>query len=408
MALDAQTPTAPGDSVQPVRLFLDCAAAGCDFDYIRTKLTWVDHVRDRTAADVHAIVTSLGAGGGGREVTIRFTGRGRFNTVDDEIHFALPQGASSEESRAELARVLAVGVARYAVRLPGGKGLAVGFTAPRGGTPAPSRRDPWRHWVFSAGLNGYLSGESSTTSRDVSGSLDASRTTKDWRFELGLSGNDSHGSFELGDGTRYQSSVHSYYLSGVLVRSVTNHLSLGASFGGSSSSQDNIELYSRIAPTIEYNVFDYAEYTKRTLLLQYSVGLNRYHYTETTIYDRDHETRLRQRAAVDYSTRTTWGSASVGLEGGAYLSDASQNRLSVSADLNVRVAKGLAITYGGSYARIRDQITLPRAGASDEEILLRLKRLRTNYQYFTYAGLTYTFGSVLNNVVNRRLSNLDR
>ncbi|MDX2260581.1 MAG: hypothetical protein SFU84_02625 [Gemmatimonadales bacterium] len=406
-ALPAQQPPASADATHPVRLFLDCAASGCDFDYLRTRVTWVDYVRDPAAADVHVIITALSTGGGGSEITLKFAGRQRFLGMDDEFRYALPQGTTSDERRAELVRVLSLGLARYAVRLSGGKGLAIGYTVPTA-IAAVASHDPWKRWVFSLGISGYVSGESSATSSDVSGNLSAARVTAEWKFELGLSGNSSNNRFSLGDGTVYRASVHSYYLSGKLVRSLTDHLSVGASFGGSSSSQDNIDLYTRVAPTIEYDFFPYAEYTRRQLLLQYSVGLNRYDYTETTIFDRDRETRLRQRLSLDYSTRTTWGSASIGVAGGAYLSDIRQNRLSVDANMNIRIVQGLSLNYGGSYARVRDQITLPRDGASDEEILLRLRRLRTNYQYSTYFGLNYTFGSVFNNVVNPRMNYLDR
>lgn len=406
-ALAAQQASPSQATVHPVRLFLDCAASGCDFDYLRTSVTWVDYVRDRTAADVHVIVTSLATGGGGNEVTLTFAGRQRFLGLDDEIRYALPQGATSDERRAELVRVLSLGLARYALRLSGGKGLAVGYTVPAA-TVGVASNDPWNRWVFSLGVSGYVSGESSATSSDVSGNLSAGRVTSEWKFELGLSGNTSNNRFSLGDGTVFRASVHSYYLSGKVVRSLTDHLSVGASFGGSSSSQDNIDLYTRVAPTVEYDFFPYTEYTRRQLLLQYSVGLNRYDYAETTIFDRDRETRLRQRLSLDYSTRTTWGAANIGVAGGAYLSDIRQNRLSVDANMNVRLVQGLSLNYGGSYARVRDQITLPRDGASDEEILLRLRRLRTNYQYSTYFGLNYTFGSVFNNVVNPRMNHLDR
>lgn len=407
LAAQEPNPLVPMESGGTLRLFLDCDVSGCDFDYLRTKMTWVDHVRDRTAADVHVIVTSLSAGGGGSEVTVRFAGRDRFAGVDDEFRYSVPQGATSDERRAELVRVLSLGLARYALRVSGGRGLAIGYTVPTA-IAAVASHDPWKRWVFSLGVSGYLSGESSATSSDVNGNLSAGRVTEGWKFELGLSGNNSNNRFSLGDGTVYRASVHSYYLSGKLVRSLTDHLSVGASFGGSSSSQDNIDLYTRVAPTIEYDFFPYSEYTRRQLILQYSVGLNRYDYTETTIFDRDRETRLRQRLSLDYSTRTTWGTASIGVAGGAYLSDIRQNQLSVEANMNIRVVKGLSLNYGGSYARVRDQITLPRDGASDEEILLRLRRLRTNYQYSTYFGVNYTFGSVFNNVVNPRMNYLNR
>jgi hypothetical protein len=55
-----------------------------------------------------------------------------------------------------------------------------------------------------------------------------------------------------------------------------------------------------------------------------------------------------------------------------------------------------------SASRIRDQIGLPARGATDEEILLRLRRLQSGYEYQFGFSLTYTFGSIFSSVVNPR------
>jgi hypothetical protein len=54
---------------------------------------------------------------------------------------------------------------------------------------------------------------------------------------------------------------------------------------------------------------------------------------------------------------------------------------------------------------IHDQLGLPKGGASTEEILLQTKRLSTQYTYYSSFGLSYTFGSIYNNVVNPRFGN---
>ena len=41
---------------------------------------------------------------------------------------------------------------------------------------------------------------------------------------------------------------------------------------------------------------------------------------------------------------------------------------------------------------------------SRDQVLLRQSQLETGYRAFVFAGLNYTFGSVLNNVVNPRFS----
>jgi hypothetical protein len=51
---------------------------------------------------------------------------------------------------------------------------------------------------------------------------------------------------------------------------------------------------------------------------------------------------------------------------------------------------------------IHDQLYLPLAGATADEVLLNLQQLATSYSYYTAVGFSYTFGSAYNNVVNPR------
>lgn len=59
-------------------------------------------------------------------------------------------------------------------------------------------------------------------------------------------------------------------------------------------------------------------------------------------------------------------------------------------------------TAFGTVDRTRDQIYLPKAGATTEEILVRQRQLATSYRYSMTFGITYSFGSIFNNVVNPR------
>src|SRR5262245_15480433 len=74
----AQT-TQPAATATPsgaLKVFLDCNS--CDEDFLRTEITFIDYMRDRTDADVHILVTTQGTGGGGTEYTLKFIGLGRF------------------------------------------------------------------------------------------------------------------------------------------------------------------------------------------------------------------------------------------------------------------------------------------------------------------------------------------
>ena len=65
-------------------------------------------------------------------------------------------------------------------------------------------------------------------------------------------------------------------------------------------------------------------------------------------------------------------------------------------------SRGLSFNVEGSASRLRDQLSLPKRDATDEEVLLRLRQLQSGYEYELQVGLTYTFGSIFNTIVNPR------
>jgi hypothetical protein len=54
---------------------------------------------------------------------------------------------------------------------------------------------------------------------------------------------------------------------------------------------------------------------------------------------------------------------------------------------------------------IHDQINLVKQDLTYDEILLQRKEIATQYEYYLSFGLSYTFGSIYNNVVNPRFGN---
>jgi hypothetical protein len=74
----------------------------------------------------------------------------------------------------------------------------------------------------------------------------------------------------------------------------------------------------------------------------------------------------------------------------------------ISNNIEWNIAKGLSLDYWGYINFDRSQIHLPLDGATYEEIILRQKELESNYFYYMNFGISYTFGSMKNNVVNPR------
>jgi hypothetical protein len=68
----------------------------------------------------------------------------------------------------------------------------------------------------------------------------------------------------------------------------------------------------------------------------------------------------------------------------------------------VRITRGLSLSVEASASRIRDQLSLPRRNASAEEVLLRVRQLRSGFEARLELGIEYQFGSRFAAIVNPR------
>ncbi len=125
-------------------------------------------------------------------------------------------------------------------------------------------------------------------------------------------------------------------------------------------------------------------------------------YTDTTIYGKTRETLFNQTLSLSLSVTQPWGSASGSLEGATYLHDLTKRHLSFFGGGNVRIVKGLSVNLFGEVSLIHDQLNLSKELVGTDDVLLARRQLATNYSYFTFFGLSYSFGSTINNVVNPR------
>ena len=129
------------------------------------------------------------------------------------------------------------------------------------------------------------------------------------------------------------------------------------------------------------------------------------YYNHTTVFDKIRENRLQHQLQIAYRVQEKWGSINVALEGSNYLFDFKKNRLELDGSISIRVVKGLSFSIRGGIARIRDQLSLAKGELSEADILLQLQELESAYNVDGGMSLTYTFGSIFNNIVNPRFGN---
>jgi hypothetical protein len=99
-----------------------------------------------------------------------------------------------------------------------------------------------------------------------------------------------------------------------------------------------------------------------------------------------------------------WGNINSSINYRNFFHDWKLNNLSLSLNVDVRITGGLSF-YGYSFgALVRDQVYLPREGATEEEIFTRRREIASSYRFFSGFGISYRFGSKLNNFVNPRFN----
>jgi len=391
--LDEMKKTAP-------KVFLD--GSRIDIDYVRTEITFVNYVRDRKEADVHVLITQQRTGGGGREYTLAFIGLNSYEDLKNELKFYTNRTETEDEIRKGLVQILKLGLAPYAARTPISKILSLSLN---GKVKPTSVVDKWNFWVFSFSARGRLNGEQSRKYDSLNGNISINRVTPESRIRMGVSGSLDESKFDYEEeGYRYQetSSAKSSAFDGLFVQSLGEHWSAGAFVNVNHSTYSNINIGFTIAPAVEYNFFPYSISTRRQLRVLYRLGFNYAKYIEETIYDKKTDRLLNEILTITLSMSEPWGNAEVSLEGSNYFRDFSYNRLRFSANLSLRIWKGLALTIDGRYAAVHDQLALRKETATIEELLLRRTELATEYNYSLSVGFSYTFGSVYSNVVNPR------
>ena len=120
------------------------------------------------------------------------------------------------------------------------------------------------------------------------------------------------------------------------------------------------------------------------------------------------EALFQQAARVSIDFTQPWGSVDATLSGSSYLHDLSKNNVSFNTGLNLRLLRGFQVRIHGNVSAIHDQLSIPNKDAPIEDVLLRRQELETQFSYFGFLSLSYTFGSKFNNIVNPRFGSGER
>jgi hypothetical protein len=365
--------------------------------YFQKEIAFVNYVQDEAEAQVFLEITSQTTGRG-EEFTISFTGKKEFAGINDVLKYTADIAKKPEETKPEVAKLLKLGLMRYVTKTPIAGRVNVAFIDQVKPTAVVDR---WKFWVFSLGVDAFINGEETYKMDEIFGNFSANRVTEEWKIRLSVNAVSMKNTFSVGD-YNYESAMKSRNFNGLVVRSISDHWSVGGFVGVYSSTFNNTKLGLSLAPAIEYDVFPYSQSTKKQLRFLYRLSFNPVRYHEETIYYKMKESLWSESLSATLELKQPWGTISTSLQGSHYFHDFKKYRLTLDGELSLRIFKGLNFNISGGGSRIRDQLSLVKGEASWEEVLLQRRQLETGYNYFFSLGLSYTFGSTSSRIVNPR------
>lgn len=398
------------DSGQITRLnfYLDCFR--CPDQYVKEHINIVNFVRDPAVAQIQMVMTRANSGGG-TEFTLRFVGLGDFEGIDNTMVYYSASTAIEEEEREEFLRNVRLGLLPYINRSTFKKYIDVTYEYTGIDSEETRIDDPWNHWVFDINSDFSIEGQETRKTYEIEGRFSADRVTNAWKIDTDLSGSYERTfvDLEVDDGDTTKTTVNTFSFlqsrkrfNGLIVKSLNRHWSVGGSVFAINSTFNNYKLKVGIGPAVEFNIFPYAEYNRHELSFLYEISPVYVQYNDTTLFNKIDEFLAQQTFSINYEVTETWGDIDVGMEAATYLHDFSKNHLEFRGRLSFRLFRGFSVFMRGEYSLINDQIYLPRGDISNKEALLRLRNQATGYSYELNFGISFTFGSIYNNIVNPR------
>ncbi|MDF1561236.1 MAG: hypothetical protein P1P83_13675 [Bacteroidales bacterium] len=242
------------------RVFIDCSS--CDMSYTRQEIPWINYVRDVREAQVYVLVTRQNSGNGGNLYTYVFHGMEMFAGMDDTLTYTSNPHESATEIRERRTNLLKAGLLRFASRTPVIHEIDITH-----GSAIEQEEvvDKWRNWVFEISTSPQYNAEESYKRLSLRNSLRVTKVTPDIKLEIDFDQSYTKQRFiEENLDTTYLRSFER--IENLLVKSLGDHWSAGLIWEMNSSTSENYDFNTMIMPSIEYDLFPYAEATHRQLM----------------------------------------------------------------------------------------------------------------------------------------------
>ena len=378
-----------------LKAYLDCR---CDQNYLKQQTSFLDHVRDQNLADIEIFILDVRNPTGTRSFEIKIDGNNEYQEISSSVLVSGYANDTSSTLRDKLLNKLKLALVPFLDKANYNLNVDVDSNF----DDLTVNDDKWKNWVFE--LSGSYNDDKEETRKTNRYELEfeVDKLTPDWRIGMEIKRNESKGKYFSNDDV-YTSSRKTTSFSGRVVKSVSDHFSAGVFLGAYQNTYENIDLNRYIAPAIEYSFYPYRDVLSKEITLAYRIGVGKRNYIEKTIYGYEKQKLSSQTLSLNIRFRQKWGNISSYLNATQFLNDGTKKRFSLRSDLDLRVFEGLAVRFSGNINLIREQYSLAAVSNSIEELLLQQRQIATDYKTNFSVGLSYTFGSIYNSVINTRL-----
>lgn len=379
-----------------VKAYLDCER--CDENFIKQETSFLEYVRDQDLADLVILIRDIWNPSGGRSYEIEIDGNKEYKDLASSTTVFGYSSDTSSSLRDKLVNKLKLALVPFLDKAEYDLNVKIDTNF----EDIKTIDDKWNNWVFELSGTYESDKEESRKTNRYEIQFEIDKVTEDWRIGIDLERDERNREFYSDDNV-YLSNRKTTSLRGRVVRSISDHFSAGVFFGAFQNTYENIDFNRYIAPAIEYSFFPYEDVLSKEITLAYRIGTGKRNYIEKTIYGYENQTLTSQTLTLNIRYRQKWGNISSYIDGTQFFNDGTKKRFSFRSDLDIRIFEGLAVRFSGNVSLIREQYSLAAGSTSVEDLLLQQRRIASDYETNFSIGLSYTFGSIYNSIINTRL-----
>jgi hypothetical protein len=384
------------------KVYIDCQA-GCDMQYIRAHMPYLNFVMDMRLSDAYILITGVANGGGGRQHTLFVTDE--HTNKNDTLQLSIPPNVSEAMYRDLLLKKIKQALLPF-IAATLSEYVNFDIPMPEEKKENSKPKDKWNSWTGLLSIDGSGGGQSYSLNYGANGRFSMSRITPKNKFDATYRMNYSYTQFDYGEGkiTGFRKGFAATTLEAF---SISEHLTVGWFGSYVSDSRFNWKTNVSFFPAVEFNLFPYSKATRKAFRVIYRAGVRYQEYFSETVLNTNNMLLFPHSLVIDYTQIEKWGTITLDVGGWHYFNNTESYSLTVTPSIQLNLFKGFRWGIFGTYSFVNDQFYLKKSAAVGSQVLLGQTQLKTSFTFFTGTGISYSFGSIYNNTVNVRFD-MDR